>query len=70
MTVVILTAFTLIAFAANSLLCRMALGGNLIDPVSFTTLRLVGGALALISLSRLVGEVEYDRQDPLPLPHP
>jgi len=49
------TAFTLIAFAANSLLCRMALGGELIDPVSFTTLRLGSGALALIPISRLLG---------------
>jgi drug/metabolite transporter (DMT)-like permease len=56
MTVVILTAFTLVAFAANSLLCRMALGGHLIDPVSFTTLRLVSGAMALIPISRLVSE--------------
>ena len=58
MIVVVLTAFTLVAFAANSLLCRMALGGGLIDPVSFTTLRLVSGALALIPISRLPGECE------------
>ena len=56
MSVVFLTAITLIAFAANSLLCRMALGGHLIDPVSFTTIRLVSGALALIFISRLFGE--------------
>jgi len=49
-----LTALTLMAFAANSLLCRLALGGNLIDPVSFTTLRLGSGALALALVSRLV----------------
>ena len=54
----ILLAFTLLAFAANSLLCRMALGGQLIDPVSFTTLRLGSGALALILISRLVAESE------------
>src|SRR3990172_7164042 len=53
MLVGILTAFTLVAFAANSLLCRMALGGSLIDPVSFTTLRLVSGAIILVPLSRL-----------------
>ena len=49
----LLTAISLIAFAANSLLCRMALGTNLIDPISFTTLRLVSGALALILISRI-----------------
>jgi len=56
MIVVFLTAVTLIAFAANSLLCRMALGGHLIDPVSFTTIRLMSGALALITISRVFGE--------------
>lgn len=38
----------LIAFAANSVLCRLALGGQLIDPVSFTQVRIVTGALALL----------------------
>ncbi len=52
MVVAVITSFTLIAFAANSLLCRMALGGNLIDPVSFTTIRLVSGALILIPISK------------------
>ena len=43
-------AFTLLAlvgFAANSLLCRRALGFRLIDPVSFTAVRLLSGAAAL-----------------------
>jgi drug/metabolite transporter (DMT)-like permease len=53
MIVFILTSLTLIAFAANSLLCRLALGGGLIDPVSFTTIRLASGALALIPISSL-----------------
>jgi len=52
MLIFVLTLFTLIAFAANSLLCRMALGGALIDPVSFTTLRLLSGALILIPIAR------------------
>ena len=62
MNVVIITAFTLVAFAANSLLCRMALGGQLIDPVSFTTIRLVSGALALILIIRLSGESNKPQQ--------
>ena len=62
MNVVIITAFTLIAFAANSLLCRMALGGHLIDPVSFTTIRLVSGALALILIIRLSGQSNQPQQ--------
>ena len=56
MVVFILTVVTLVAFAANSLLCRMALGENFIDPMSFTSIRLVSGALALIPFSRLVAE--------------
>jgi drug/metabolite transporter (DMT)-like permease len=56
MRVVIVTSLTLIAFAANSVLCRLALGGNLIDPVSFATLRLVNGALALAIVSRAAPE--------------
>ena len=66
MVVVVLTAFTLVAFAANSLLCRMALGGELIDPVSFTTLRLVSGAIILVPISRLAAESPpaFSRQGP------
>ena len=52
MKLFLLTAFTLVAFAANSFLCRAALGDNLIDPVSFTTIRLLGGALALLPFAR------------------
>jgi drug/metabolite transporter (DMT)-like permease len=37
----------MLAFAANSLLCRMALGQNLIDPASFTSIRIVAGAATL-----------------------
>ena len=43
----------MVAFAANSLLCRLALGASLADPVSFTTIRLVSGAVALAAISRL-----------------
>lgn len=58
MIVVILTCFSLIAFAANSLLCRVALGGNLIDPASFTALRLVSGAVVLSGISQTVAETK------------
>ncbi len=58
MIAIFLTTFTLIAFAANSLLCRMALGGHLIDPLSFTALRLASGALALLCIFPFAGRVE------------
>ena len=51
MKVAIYTAFALIAFACNSILCRLALGNETIDAVGFTTVRLVSGAVALLVIS-------------------
>jgi drug/metabolite transporter (DMT)-like permease len=42
-----LTGLALIAFAANSVLCRSALGQASIDAASFTTIRLVSGIIGL-----------------------
>jgi drug/metabolite transporter (DMT)-like permease len=43
----ILTLLTIIAFASNSLLCRLALKKTSIDPATFTSIRLLSGALVL-----------------------
>ena len=43
----LLTSITMVAFAANSVLCRLALGREFIDPMTFTTVRLVSGAVCL-----------------------
>ena len=48
-----LTSAAMIAFAANSLLCRAALGGGHADPAAFTAVRILGGAAALGVLARL-----------------
>jgi drug/metabolite transporter (DMT)-like permease len=61
MLVGILTGLTLVAFAANSLLCRLALGGGRIDPLSFTALRLVSGALVLLAVARVVPDSDASR---------
>lgn len=53
--VVLLTALALAAFASNSLLCRVALRSAAIDAASFTSIRLLSGALALALLVRLRG---------------
>jgi drug/metabolite transporter (DMT)-like permease len=53
--VLLLTAGAMLAFAANSLLCRLALAAGTIDPASFAALRLVSGALALGILVRCRG---------------
>ena len=47
----ILTGLALVAFAANSVLCRLALGPGTIDAASFTSIRLVSGALTLLLLT-------------------
>lgn len=43
----VFTALALLAFAGNSLLCRAALQHTPMDAASFTTLRLISGALTL-----------------------
>lgn len=48
-----LTSLAMLAFAANSLLCRLALQKGSIDPASFASLRLVSGALMLALIVRL-----------------
>jgi drug/metabolite transporter (DMT)-like permease len=49
------TALAMAAFAANSILCRLALGPPDIDAVGFTSLRLASGALTLLAIARLTG---------------
>lgn len=42
-----LTLLVLLAFAGNSILCRLALRATTIDPATFTSVRLLSGALVL-----------------------
>jgi drug/metabolite transporter (DMT)-like permease len=51
----LLTSAALVAFASNSILCRLALAPRAIDPQSFTVVRLVTGALALLAVSWSTG---------------
>lgn len=44
---ILLTLLAMVAFASNSLLCRVALKQTSIDPTLFFTIRLVSGALML-----------------------
>ncbi|MFT4096597.1 MAG: DMT family transporter [Rhodoblastus sp.] len=56
-----LTAVAMLAFAANSILCRLALAHGAIDPASFTLVRIASGVatlwliLALSGRARAVG---------------
>lgn len=49
----LLTALAMLAFAGNSLLCRLALRDTAIDAASFTGVRILAGALTLWLLLRL-----------------
>lgn len=49
----VFTCLALLAFAGNSLLCRAALRHTPIDAASFTTLRLISGAVVLWLLAQL-----------------
>lgn len=57
----LLVALAMLAFAANSLLCRIALRDGHVDAASFTAIRLASGALALWLIVRL-------RRGPVPAP--
>src|SRR5436190_14168225 len=48
-----LTTLAMLAFAGNSLLCRVALKDTAIDAASFTAIRLASGGLALWLIVRL-----------------
>lgn len=50
------TSIAMLAFAGNSILCRMALRDGAIDPASFTSVRLLSGALALLLIVRLTSK--------------
>lgn len=49
----VFTTMAMLAFAANSLLCRFALQRREIDPISFAAIRLVSGAVILAVIVRL-----------------
>lgn len=53
--ILLLTLSAMLAFAGNSLLCRMALKHTAIDATSFTSIRLISGALMLWFIVQLRG---------------
>lgn len=61
MRVVVSTALALLAFAGNSILCRLALGEEAIDAASFTVIRLLSGIIVLalaLKLTRVATDTE------------
>lgn len=55
MRLILLVALVMVAFAANSVLNRMALAGGSIGPAAFAVIRLVSGAVALAAMVRMRG---------------
>ena len=53
MRLALLTLLAMLAFAGNSLLCRLALKSTGIDAASFTSIRVVSGALVLWAIVRM-----------------
>jgi len=49
--VALVSLFALTAFAANSILARLALGSSAIDPAAFSAIRLASGAIMLSGLT-------------------
>lgn len=47
------TGLALLAFAANSVLCRLALGAGAIDASSFTVIRLLSGVITLLVIIKM-----------------
>jgi drug/metabolite transporter (DMT)-like permease len=55
------TIFALLAFAGNSVLCRLALGGNMIDAASFTVIRLLAGIIILVIAAAITPKTDEAR---------
>jgi len=55
----LLTSLAMIAFASNSVLNRLALGQKTIDATSYTTIRLVSGAVMLFVIANLQKQKEH-----------
>ena len=65
---VILVSTAMLAFAANSLLCRMALKHTAIDAASFTAIRLASGACMLWLVVRLTSGKAASHPTGRPMP--
>lgn len=55
------TIFALLAFSGNSVLCRLALGGNTIDAASFTIIRLLSGIVILMVAAAITRKTSETR---------
>lgn len=58
MRLALITLAAMLAFAGNSLLCRVALKSTGIDAASFTSIRILSGALVLWAIVRMRGSLQ------------
>jgi drug/metabolite transporter (DMT)-like permease len=65
MTRILYTALALVAFAFNSILCRLALRGEEADAAGFTAVRLASGAVMLVVISYLCTSPRVSKGDTL-----
>lgn len=61
--IIFLTTITMIAFAANSVLCRIALKDTEIDAASFTSIRLIAGTLMLYLITKILSKPSTNKSD-------
>jgi len=61
MRILLLTTVAMLFFAANSLLCRAALRDTTIDAATFTSLRIISGALMLWLIVQARGTIHQGR---------
>ncbi|WP_394142307.1 DMT family transporter [Vibrio chagasii] len=66
MQTVLVTFITLVAFAANSVLCRWALMDQTIDPLSFSVIRILSGAFTLLILLGIASQNSNNTAEPSP----
>lgn len=66
MQTVLVTLITLVAFAANSVLCRWALMDQTIDPLSFSVIRILSGAFTLLILLGIASQNTNNTAEPSP----
>ena len=59
MRLFLLTVLTMVAFAANSVLNRLALIDGAMGPAAFAAVRLLSGAVVLVALSAMRGAIQW-----------
>lgn len=67
MQTVLVTLITLVAFAANSVLCRWALMDQTIDPLSFSVIRILSGAFTLLILLGIASQNSNNTTESSPI---